>query len=235
MRLSGRLSGIIWFRHNLFHNEGQHAPPRLSGTLSSLMSPAPLAAYKDEKACHTTATQASSSATRSLPDDVRMLNRRDVFGSVREKGAVDEAEGLEKGHRIDVAGEEEVPKGVDGPLSTRDQRAIALLVMLCKCQISPAEGPRAGADHCVRVQTSCKASQSGWRSGPSHSSCAPSCPTPRSASSPSAPTHTLSSCCGHPSSIRSSPRPSGAARAGLSLSRPSLRSCCGGSRVILRP
>ncbi|KAL8276268.1 hypothetical protein RQP46_011342 [Phenoliferia psychrophenolica] len=65
------------------------------------------------------------------------MNRRDVFGTVREKGAQDEVEFLEKGHRIDVAGDEEVPKGGDGPLSTRDQRAIALLVVLYLLQGIP--------------------------------------------------------------------------------------------------
>ena len=61
-----------------------------------------------------------------------MLNRRDVFGTVREKSAQDEVELLEKGHRVDMAvADDATPKG-DAALSVRDQRAIALLVVLCK-------------------------------------------------------------------------------------------------------
>lgn len=61
-----------------------------------------------------------------------MLNRRDVFGTVREKSAQDEVELLEKGHRVDMAVADDATPTGDAALSVRDQRAIALLVVLCK-------------------------------------------------------------------------------------------------------
>ncbi|KAK4703787.1 hypothetical protein P7C70_g2426, partial [Phenoliferia sp. Uapishka_3] len=89
----------------------------------------------NEKSALTTQSVASSSATRASDD--RMLNRRDVIGNTREKSVHDGVEVLEKGHWDNPSGkEDDVPKG-DGSLSVRDQRALALLVVLYLLQGIP--------------------------------------------------------------------------------------------------
>lgn len=190
---------------------------------------------------------AASSSAR-LHDDASstMLQR----GPTRDKNLHDVLDIAEGGSDLDriplvapnklataaVAGSNGIldePEG--GPLSTRDKRALALLVALCASRpFHPARSRPRGpsltslllpllpsAYQPRRLQTSCRVSPSGSHSARSRSSCAQSCRTRRSASSPCAPTRTRSSSCGRPSSTRSSARNSAAARAGSCPSRPS--------------
>lgn len=107
-----------------------------------------------------------------------------------------------------------------GELTLRDKRALALLVALCRSS--------ARATRLNRNQICSRASLSDSHLGPSPSFCAPSFPTPRSASLPCARIPTRSNYSGVRLSTRSSLSNWVDARAGSSLFSSLLGLCCGG-------
>lgn len=159
-------------------------------------------------------------ASSKSPDDSTMLR------SAGRTRSLDEGEIVEDGIPLLVA-KAPVPNTSmpSTGLSPRDQRAMALLVVLC------AEQCRTERSASDTPQICSRGYPSGWHSARFRSCFGQGYHTARSVYSRSLAIPTRSSCSGRPSSTLAIRADTAGGRAGSSRFRPSSACCCGGSRT----